>query len=73
MNNGMAMADLTALVPGGLRPTDHVHVRTNDGTCSRCRRAIDDDDELSLMLWIGDGERMLIYCWDCIRGRNEVV
>jgi hypothetical protein len=73
MNNGMVMADLTDFVPGGLRPTDHVHIRTNDRACSRCRRAIDDDDELPLMLWLGDGERMLIYCWDCTRGRNEVV
>jgi hypothetical protein len=65
----MAMADIADVVPGGLLPTDHVHVRTNDGTCSRCRRACDDDDDnIPLLVWIGDGERMLIFCQDCLGG-----
>jgi hypothetical protein len=58
--------DVADVVPGGLLPTDYVHVHTNDGTCSRCRREID-DGEVPLMLWIGDGERMLIFCWDCLK------
>jgi hypothetical protein len=66
---GKAMTDIRDIVPGGLLPSDHVHVKTNDRTCSRCRRAID-DDEVPLMLWEGDGERMLIFCWACLHVRE---
>lgn len=65
---GGQMADISDFVPGGIRPTDHVHIRINDGTCSRCRREVGDD--VPLMLWIGAGENMLIYCRTCC-GRDE--
>lgn len=54
----------TSLVPGGIQTTDHVHIDTNDGTCSRCRKAIG-EDEVPLMLWSRGGRDMLIYCNDC--------
>lgn len=56
--------DLTALVPGGILETDHVHVSTNDGSCSRCRKA-PDDDQVPLLLWSSDAKKLLIYCQDC--------
>ena len=59
---------LDMLVPGGIKPTDHVHLVTNDGTCSRCRR--NTFDEVPLMMWIGEGHRLLIYCQRCC-GEDE--
>lgn len=60
---------LDMLIPGGVLPTDFVHHVTNDGTCSRCRRPIDDDDPdrgIPIMLWIGEsGDDMLTYCEAC--------
>jgi hypothetical protein len=53
------------MIPGGIKPTDHWHRGTNDGTCSRCRAAIA-EDEVPLMLWTEDGADMLIYCQKCI-------
>lgn len=54
------------IVPGGLRGTDHIHRKTNDNTCSRCREDID-DDEVPLMLWSQDGENLLIFCEECLK------
>ena len=54
-----------AIVPGGLKPTDHWHRMTNDNTCSRCRAPVSDDD-VPLMLWSEDGNDMLIYCEACL-------
>ena len=46
-------------------PTDHVHVGTYDETCSRCRKAIG-EDEVPLLMWLPpDGDRMLAYCNAC--------
>lgn len=65
----MNPVSIDALVPGGILATDHVHVHTNDGTCSRCRREVPDDD-VPLMLWTdAAGERMLIYCQRCTDGK----
>ena len=56
--------DIELLVPGGIEPTDHVHVGTNDDTCSRCRAPIA-EDEVPLRLWDESGHNMLIYCEQC--------
>lgn len=61
----MTIVPIDALVPGGIKPTDHWHRITNDGTCSRCRREIP-DDEVPLMFWSDDGQDMLIYCEPCL-------
>lgn len=60
----MPQIDIGALVPGGVRPTDHVHRITNDDTCSRCRKPVP-EDEVPLMLWVNGDEDMLIYCQAC--------
>lgn len=52
------------LVPGGILRTDFCHVDTFDETCSRCRKAIPEDD-VPLLLWIGKGKDMYAYCRDC--------
>jgi hypothetical protein len=58
-------------VPGGIKPTDHWHRKTNDGTCSRCR-ALVPEDEVPLMMWSPDGQDMLIFCESCLGiGRGE--
>lgn len=54
----------SSIIPGGIRPTDFVHVDTNDGTCSRCRKTPPEDD-VPVMLWSPDGVRLLIYCEAC--------
>ncbi len=61
----MTTVPIEAFVPGGLRSTDHWHRGINDGTCSRCRREVP-DDEVPLMFWSPDGEDMLIYCELCL-------
>jgi hypothetical protein len=55
---------LDAMIPGGIRTTDHVHHVTNDGTCSRCRKA-PAEEEVPLMLWFNANTDMLIYCETC--------
>jgi hypothetical protein len=55
--------EISMFVPGGILATDHIHVKTNDGTCSRCRKVVP-DDEVPLMFWLS-GENMLIYCGTC--------
>jgi hypothetical protein len=45
----------------GIKPTDHWHRRTNDWTCSRCRKPLAEGD-VPLIFWSSDGEHMLIYC-----------
>ncbi len=52
------------IVPGGLKPGDHIHRKTNDGSCSRCRRQVP-EDEVPLMIWIS-GDDLLIYCGPCL-------
>lgn len=60
---------ISDLVPGGIKPGDFVHVETNDGTCSRCRRY--DHESVPLMVWLDPpaNTRLLIYCEACI-GEN---
>lgn len=60
----MSPVPAESLIPGGIRPSDYVHVETNDGTCSRCRKTPAEDD-LPLMLWSPDGRMLLIYCEAC--------
>lgn len=48
-------------VPGGILATDHWHIGRNDGTCSRCRKPVPDDD-VPLRLWKRGGHDMLTYC-----------
>lgn len=52
------------MIPGSIRPTDHVHRITNDNTCSRCRQWVGEDG-VPLMLFFNDGEDLLIYCEAC--------
>jgi hypothetical protein len=59
--------DAATIIPGGIRPSDHWHRRTNDGTCSRCRREVPEDD-VPLLLWRNDGHDMLAYCERCLNG-----
>ena len=47
-----------------IKPTHHVNYKTSDGKCSRCRRTIQ-DEEVPLLIWLYDPNRMLIYCDDC--------
>ena len=57
---------IDVIVPGGILATDHVHRVTNDGTCSRCREPVAEDD-VPLMLWFGrGGDDLLIYCTRCL-------
>jgi hypothetical protein len=58
------VVDIRNVVPGGILPSDHLHVKTNDRTCSRCRREID-DEAVPLMLWIEPGDDMFIFCPSC--------
>jgi len=61
---------LEDILPGGIKPTDHWHIKTNDGTCSRCQSKID-EDEVPLMLWRGQkGDDMLIYCNACLHAKE---
>jgi hypothetical protein len=57
-------AQIDQIIPGGIRGDDFIHRKTTDGTCSRCREDIPEDD-FSLMLWSQDGENLLIYCDKC--------
>lgn len=59
------MTDIKEIVPGGIRHSDRLHVETNDGTCSRCRRTLE-PGEVPLMLWLRDGEDMYIFCGRCL-------
>ena len=44
---------------------DHVHYKTSDETCSRCRRKLL-EDEVPLRFWPeSNTDYMLIYCEDC--------
>ena len=55
---------IEAMVPGGIKPTDFVHVFTDDGTCSRCREP-ESEDEVPLLLWVGEGHLMYRFCHKC--------
>lgn len=64
----MAEAPLTNLPFGGIRKTDVLFVETHDGTCSRCREEIA-EDEVPLLLWPNPeetgGELMYAFCTRC--------
>lgn len=54
------------LIPGGIKPTDHWHIGTNDDTCSRCRKEVPEKD-VPLLLFRGEhGDDVLIYCEACL-------
>ena len=55
---------VSTVIPGGILPTDFLHVDTCDDTCSRCREAVAEDD-VPLMLWKGDGGSMFVFCSKC--------
>jgi len=56
---------MSDLVAGGILPTDVWHIDTHDGTCSRCRASIP-QDQVPLLLWDGDDtNRMLAFCRRC--------
>lgn len=57
--------EISMFVPGGVLPADHIHRTTNDGTCSRCRAKVE-EEEAPLMFFIGNGDDMLIYCEACV-------
>lgn len=66
------MADLRSksisiedLIPGGILPTDHLHVGTYDETCSRCRLPIP-EEQVPLQLWVNGGDDMFSFCSDCL-------
>lgn len=61
----MSAIPIETLVPGGILPADHVHRKTNDRTCSRCRWAVP-HAEVPLLLWLNDGNDLLIYCETCL-------
>ncbi len=66
----MAGGDIDVLVettiPGGILDRDHIHAGAEDGTCSRCRRPIP-EDEVPVRYWEGDGPglRIWVYCDGC--------
>lgn len=57
------------LVPGGIKPDDHWHVGFDDGTCSRCRSPIPDNN-VPLRLFRDDDQ--LVYCETCCGVPPEV-
>lgn len=59
-----AVVPIEALIPGGIRASDHAHVGTSDESCSRCRRPLR-EDEVPLRCREGDGTVMWIWCDDC--------
>jgi hypothetical protein len=58
------MLTIADLVPGGIRSTDHLHIRTSDGTCSRCRVFVP-EEQVPLLIWV-NGKDLLIYCPACL-------
>ena len=52
------------LVPGGILPSDVQMILTNDGTCSRCRKVID-QEEVPLRLWLRGGRDLYQFCECC--------
>jgi hypothetical protein len=65
-----ASIPVEALIPYGIKPEDHWHIRTTDDTCSRCREPIPEDD-VPLLLWRNGGHDMLAYCEGCLGTREE--
>lgn len=65
----MTEVTVDQLIPGGVKPSDHVHRVTNDGTCSRCRKDAMRGDAVPIMFWTQGGRDMLIYCDDCLEAR----
>lgn len=60
---------IETLVPGGILESDHVHVGTNDETCSRCRRAVP-EHEVPILLWLTPDD-LLIYCNVCTQTPDD--
>lgn len=60
------MPDIAQFIPGGIKPTDHVHQETNDGRCSRCGALVSDYD-VPLILFSDDLDDMLLYCSRCLK------
>jgi hypothetical protein len=63
----MAVVSFADIIPGGVQAADHWHRRTDDGTCSRCRREVPDQD-VPLRVWSPNGQDMLTYCERCLDG-----
>jgi hypothetical protein len=53
------------LVPGGILPSDRLHVGTYDETCSRCRKPIP-EEQVPLLLWTNHGNDLFSFCCDCL-------
>jgi len=51
--------DIATLIPGGIALSDHLHIETNDGTCSRCRQPIPEAD-VPILLWLRGGPRIIL-------------
>lgn len=60
--------DIRDLIPGGLRPDDHIHRTRNDNTCSRCRKPVP-EDQVPLLIWISRDD-LLICCGACLDGED---
>lgn len=61
---------IDALLPGGIEPGDYLHVGRNDGTCSRCRERIPEDD-VPLLIWLGQGDEMYAFCRACLHEESR--
>ena len=59
------MALASDFIPGGVLPTDVPSVGRDSGLCSRCFRAIR-EDEVPLRAWSEDGHTMYTWCEDCM-------
>lgn len=59
------------LIPGGIKHDDHWHIGIDDGTCSRCRKPVPDNN-VPLRLFSPDGNDQLVYCEPCCGVPPEV-
>lgn len=57
------------ILPGGVLPGDRWFDLKHDGTCSRCGKAIG-EDEVPLQLWDGK-DRLLAFCETCVKGPHH--
>jgi hypothetical protein len=60
----MTPEQFAKIVPGGILPTDFRHFVTNDGSCSRCRKLVP-EEQVPIIAWMHGGNTMLIYCDTC--------
>ncbi len=56
--------DITELIPGGIKGSDHLHRGTYYETCSRCRLEFAEDD-IPLLCRVHDGRDLYAFCRDC--------